>query len=366
MESIAKRYATLKYTFSLTGTLYLLLLLFVFQQFGFSFTLSRFLSKTLTHQFFVIPAYVLIVMVGYYLLEFPLNVCQTFVLERTFNLSNQQFKDWLKDQLKTGLIGYLIAIILASAFYFIMKRFLHSWWLVVSLFWIFFSLVLAKLTPLVIIPLFFKYKQLGDEALKKRIIALAKAMKVRILDVFEIDFSKKTLKANAAFVGWGKSRRVLLADTLKDKYTHDEVGVILAHEFAHYQCGHLIKLISINSLVIILSFYLVYATSGSVLIFFGLDSLWDIATLPIVMMYFVVIGFMLQPFENYISRIFERSADLRALEVTGLKDAFVSMMNKLGNQNLADRNPHPLIKLFFFDHPPIDERISFAQSYKGR
>ena len=363
MGSLAKRYATLKYSFSLAGTLYLVALLFVFQQFGFSVALSRFLLKTLSHQFLIIPAYLLVVMAAYYLLEFPLNVAQTFFLERTFNLSNQQFKDWLKDQLKAGVIGYLIAVILTCAFYFIMRRFLHSWWLVVSLFWIFFSLVLAKLTPIVIIPLFFKYKPLGDEALKKRIVALAEKMKVRILDVFVIDFSKKTLKANAAFVGWGKSRRVLLADTLKDKYSHDEVAVILAHEFAHYQCGHLIKLIIINSIATIASFYLVYATSGGVLAYFGLNSLWDIATLPVVIVYFVVIGFVLQPFQNYASRIFERSADKRALDVTGLKDAFISMMNKLGNQNLADRNPHPLIKMFFFDHPPIDERISFAQGY---
>jgi len=190
---------------------------------------------------------------------------------------------------------------------------------------------------------------------------LAKKMRVKILDCFEIDFSKKTLKANAAFVGWGKTRRVILADTLKDKYSHDEIEVILAHEFAHYRLRHLFKLILTNSLATVLIFYLIFKTNSYVLAVFGLSSLSDLAALPVVLIYFVIFGIVMQPFENYVSRRLERNADRMALLVTGMREAFVSMMDKLAAQNLADRAPHPLIKFFFFDHPPVDERIRMAK-----
>jgi STE24 endopeptidase len=95
---------------------------------------------------------------------------------------------------------------------------------------------------------------------------------------------------------------------------------------------------------------------------FGFTSLLDIAALPIILIYFVIFGIIMQPFENYVSRKLERNADLLALKITGLKEAFISMMDKLSLQNLSDRNPHPIIKFFFFDHPPIDERIALAKS----
>jgi STE24 endopeptidase len=313
----------------------------------------------------------------------PLSFYHSYVLERRFGLSAQKIKDWLKDQVKAGIIFYIIALILVGAFYYILRRFTNYWWLVISLFWIFFSLILAKVIPVVIIPLFFKYKRLSDENLRERIMHLADKMKVnpvrntkaknmknkisngvKILEVFEIDLSSKTLKANAAFVGWGATKRVILADTLKDKYSLDEIEVILAHEFAHYRLRHLLKLILVNSVVIIMSFYLIFRTSFYTLSLFGLSSLSDIATLPLVLIYFVLFGILMQPFENYISRRFERNADKMALKVTGLKEAFISMMGKLSLQNLADRNPHPVIKFFFFDHPPIDERIALARRFQ--
>jgi STE24 endopeptidase len=186
-------------------------------------------------------------------------------------------------------------------------------------------------------------------------------MQVKILDVFEIDFSKKTLKANAAFTGMGKTKRVLLADTLKDKYTHDEILVIMAHEFAHYQLRHIVKLIALNSLVTLGLLYLIFKTSFYTLGIFKLDSLSQLASLPLVFLYFLLFGILFQPLEAFVSRRFEKDADRLALKVTQDKEAFVSLMEKLAAQNLADRNPHPLIKFFSFDHPPIDERIKTAK-----
>jgi len=360
----AKRYSSIKYTLAIIDTSYLLLLLFFFQGLGLSNILAQELSALLVKPYFVVPAYVLIGYIVYYILDFPLNFYESFILEHKFSLSKQKAKDWLNDQIKTGIISYIIFLVLISAFYYILARYTQIWWLVISLFWIFFSLILAKLTPIIIIPLFFKYKKLSDEELRKRIIDLAVKAKVKILDVFEIDFSKKTLKANAAFVGWGATRRVILADTLKGKYTHDEIEVILAHEFAHCKLKHLLKLILANSVVTVILFYLIFKTSGYTLKLLGLSSLSDVAALPLMLIYFVLFAIFTQPLENYISRRLERDADKMALSLTGLKDAFISMMDKLAGQNLSDRNPHPIIKFFFFSHPPVDERIALAKSYR--
>jgi len=238
-----------------------------------------------------------------------------------------------------------------------------QWWLVVSVVWVLFSVVLAKLTPVLIIPLFFKYKKLDDELLRQRIFSLASKMQVRLCNVFEIDFSKKTLKANAAFTGMGRTKRVLLADTLKDKYTYDEIEVILAHEFAHYRLKHIIQLIIVNALATSVLFYLIFRTNLFALSLFKLDSLTQLASLPLVFLYFMLFGIIMQPLEAFISRRFEREADNLALRITNSKEAFISLMEKLAGQNLADRDPHPLIKFFFFDHPPINERIKAAKLF---
>ncbi len=360
----AKEYSSLKYTVAILDTVYLFALLLLFMGFGFSKALAGQLSRLTGNYWVILPLYLFAISILYYVLSFPLNFYSSYILEHKFSLSKQKIADWMKDQVKAGIIGYIISIILLVSFYLILMRFQYSWWWVVSLVWIFFSLILARLTPVVIIPLFFKYKKIEDDVLRHRIMNLADKMKVKILDVFEIDFSKKTLKANAAFVGSGKTRRVILADTLKDKYSDDEIEVILAHEFAHYKLKHLLKLIVINSLATILALYFIFKTSAFVLGLFGLSSLLDIAALPVIIMYLVIFGIIMQPFQNYVSRCLERNADKMALSVTGLKDAFISMMEKLSAQNLADPDPHPVIKFFFFDHPPVNERVNVAKAFE--
>jgi len=354
--SQAKRYSNTKYLLALIEIIFQVAFLIYFLLFGTSDWITLRLSNALPG-FLLLPTYLLALLVIYSIVNLPLSYYASFALEHQFSLSKQKISDWLSDQVKSGIIFYIILLILFEVFYYLLKISPNYWWFIVSMFWIFFSLILAKLTPTILIPLFFKYKKLSDANLRERIIKLAEKMNVKILDVFEIDFSKKTLKANAAFVGWGKSRRVILADTLKDKYSYDEIEIILAHEFAHYKLKHLLKLILINSLATIISFYFIFLTSFVVLSWFGFSSLSDVAAFPIVALYFIIFGIITQPFQNYISRVMETHADQAALKITGLKEAFVSTMNKLADQNLADRSPHPVIKFFFFDHPPIDERI---------
>ena len=124
----------------------------------------------------------------------------------------------------------------------------------------------------------------------------------------------------------------------------------------------MLKLIIVNSLVTLGLFYLIFKTSHYALAVFKLNSLTHLSSLPLVFLYFILFGVIMQPLEALVSRCFERQADSLALKVTANKEAFILVMEKLASQNLADRKPHPLIKFFFFTHPPIDERINLAKN----
>ncbi|MBU1125249.1 MAG: M48 family metallopeptidase, partial [Candidatus Omnitrophica bacterium] len=335
--------------------------LIAFQSLGVSRFLQGFLSRHLNGSIAVLPAYLFLFLLGSYLFCLPLHYYGSFIMEHQFGLSRQSFKDWCRDELKSGALSYIFTLIVVSAFIAVVRYYPGGWWIILAVFWILFHLVVARIVPVLIIPLFFKYSRLTDEVLRNRIFTLAQKMNIPHLDCYRIDFSKKSLKGNAALVGWGKARRVLLADTLQNTYSTDEVEVIIAHEFAHYQSKHLLKLIVINSFICLSLFYLIDLTSVSVVAFFGLASIGEVSALPVVFLYFVLFAVVTQPLGNWVSRRFEREADCRALQATGLRQAFISTMEKLASQNLADRDPHPFIKFFFFDHPPLSERILLAQ-----
>ena len=357
----AKSYSRIKYTLAIADTFYLLAIIVLFLKLGLSTALADFLAAVAKPGYLVFPAYLLVILVLSYLVTFPLNFYRSFILEHKFGLTNQKASAWFIDQLKAGVLSYLIGLILFGAFYYVLRHNPRTWWFIIALFWMCFSLLMAKILPVAIIPLFFKYKRLENTVLRDRIVKLAEGMRLKLLDVFEIDFSKKTLKANAAFLGWGRTRRVILADTLKDKYSYDEIEVILAHEFAHYRMKHLWKLILVNAVTTLFLFYFIFVTNAGFLNFFAFASLENTAVFPLIIMYMTIFGIIMQPLENFLSRRFEKNADIAALKATRMKEAFISMMDKLSDQNLSDRDPHPLIKFFFFDHPPTAERIKIAE-----
>lgn len=358
----SKGYSRLTYIFEIAGTCYTVAVLLLFVSSGISRLLALYVRSLCPGTYTAIPLYLLGAYCFYWFFELPLVFYRSFVLEHRFALSSQGLWSWFLNHLKSSGIFYLIALVYIEALYILYAMFPSFWWLAFSLFWIFSGIVLAKITPLVILPLFFSHSRCSDEKLRKRIQDLAVRMGVGMLEVFEINFSTMTHKANAAFVGMGKTKRVLLADNLKGKYSEDEITVILAHEFAHYKLRHMLQMMALGAALIVIFSYFVFKANGQVLAFFGFVSLGDIAAMPIIFACLVIFSFFAQPLSNLISRRLERDADRLALQVTGLGDAFISMLDKLSAQNLSNRNPHPLIKFFFFDHPPIDERIAMARA----
>lgn len=358
MEDKAKRYAAIKYKLALTDIIYTLFLLIMLQASPLAYTLKTGLSG-ITNQFLVTGLYSFCILLIYNILSFPLSIYGSFVVEHRFNLSNQKIHFWFLDYIKGSILSLLVFVILIEGFFFFIRTYPASWWWMSAVFWIFLSIVIARLFPIIVIPLFFKYKKLQNEDLRTRILALAAKMKVKILDVFEIDFSKKSLKANAAFVGLGKSKRVLLTDTLlSGSFLPEEIEVILAHEFAHYRFRHLIKMVAVNAALTVLIFYAFFLLGQSVI------DVTDIANLGAWLFLFMLFHIVITPFTNWMQRVMEKNADGAAIKATGNPGFFISMMGKLADQNLSERKPPLWAKILFYDHPPIDERIKSAESLR--
>jgi len=233
-----------------------------------------------------------------------------------------------------------------------------------ALFWVFFTIVLSRIIPTFIIPLFYKYKPLQDNELRKRLIGLAGKANVKVLDTYEIDFSKKTKKANAALVGLGKSRRIILADNLVKDFSHEEIEVVIAHEIGHHKLLHMWKMLFFGGGVAFLIFYIADSVLTNSLHMLGASAIYDIEIFPFFCLILSAFSILLMPIQNEFSRKIERSADGFALKITGNKEGFISLMKKLAEKNLADFKPNKIIEFIFYDHPSISNRIEFAEEFQ--
>lgn len=298
--------------------------------------------------------------VCYYLIMLPLNFFEGFIIEHKFDLSNQGLSNWLKDDIKKSLISSAIFFFIIEMFYVIARSLPDTWWAACALFWVGFSIVFTKLFPVLIIPVFYKYTVLAKPGLRSRILKLSDFFAIKVMDIFEIDFSKNTKKSNAALVGWGKTRRVILADNLVNQFSEDEVEVVVAHEMAHSKLHHIWKIIVLNALSTTLSFFLLSKILAPIANVSGAAGPFDVSILPFIFLWLVVYGFIMMPLGNFISRKMETNADKMAIEATGLKGPFVTLMEKLGEKNLSDPAPSPLVEFLFYDHPPISKRIALA------
>jgi STE24 endopeptidase len=181
--------------------------------------------------------------------------------------------------------------------------------------------------------------------------------------VFEWKLSEKSKKANAALVGLGNTRRIILSDTLLEQFREDEVEAVLAHEFGHHVHRHLLQGIAAQAVATFLGFYLVDVALFRLSHFFGYAGLADYANLPLLALVATALSLLLLPAVNAHSRAMERQADAYALQTIASKSAFVSSMEKLAALNLAERKPHPWIEFIFHSHPSIEKRVAFAENF---
>src|SRR5262245_61290639 len=294
----------------------------------------------------------------------PLAFRNGFVLERRYQLSNERFGAWLRDQAKSFAIGLLLGGGAASLVYALIRFSPERWWLSAG---IAFALVIVGLTnvaPLLLLPLFYSVKPLARDALRARLLALADRAGARVLGAYEWGLGDKTKKANAALAGIGGTRRILVSDTMLAEYSDDEIEVVLAHEIAHHVHGDIWKGIAFESGLLVLGFYLASVVLRAAAPAAGLNGVDDVAGLPLLLLAAGAVSVVMVPVAHAMSRAFERSADRFALTLTRNPNAFISAMRRLAAQNLAEEHPSRVVQWLFYSHPPIRERIAAAQAFK--
>lgn len=299
-----------------------------------------------------------------HVVEFPFGVYQGYRLEHRYGVSNERFTHWLRDHLKAAVVGGSLAVLGASVIYWTLRWNATWWWALSAAVFTVASLVLAQLAPVLLLPLFYVVSPLDRPALVERLLALASRAGTRVLGVYEWALSAHTKKANAALTGLGKTRRILLSDTLLAAYTDDEIEVVLAHELSHHVHHDLWRSLAMQSLVLVAGFLLAHLALTSLAAPLGLRGMDDPAGLPLLLLVAGVWGFVSRPMANAMSRRHERRADRYALELTGRPDAFIAAMKRLGQQNLAEERPPAIVQWFFYSHPPIRERVEAARAWR--
>jgi STE24 endopeptidase len=288
-----------------------------------------------------------------------------FRLERRFELSTQRFRAWLWDEVKGFLVGLALATVVVELLYFTIRQWPQNWWLLAWALFMVLFVVLAQLAPVVLFPIFYKFEPLENEDLRRRLVVLSERAGTRVRGVYRWKLSEKSKKANAALTGLGATRRIILADTLLDNYTSDEIEAVLAHELGHHVHRHILKSILVQAGITLFGFWaanwaLHYAVDHHLFEFVQVS---DFADLPLMALVATVLSFLLMPALNAYSRYNERQADRYAFESIASVEPFISSMNKLAEQNLAERTPAQWVEWFFHSHPSISRRLAAAAEW---
>ena len=358
----ARDYARIRYHLLLIDLALGFAFLAVFQWSGASLAVARWWSQRLAPEPLQIAGYLAAFGLAYYLVMLPLHVYGSFVLEHRFALSRMTLKDWWIREAKRSALSAVVGTMLVEGLYALLRHAPATWPLWATVGWVGFSIVMARVFPTVILPIFYKTTRLHDDALVQRLLDLCRRAGLSALGVFRFDLGAETRKANAALAGLGRTRRVLLSDTLLAEFPPGEIEGVLAHELAHHRYRHISKLLAISAVGSWIAFLLTDAAVRRWTGPLGLAGLSDIAGFPMLMLWLSVLGLLGLPLQNGLSRYFEWQADRFAVELTRQQPgAFASALRRLAQLNLADPAPPHWIEWMFYDHPAITKRIKAAE-----
>jgi STE24 endopeptidase len=293
------------------------------------------------------------------LVKSPLDFYSEFVLEHRYGLSNEKFAGWIFRKMKGALVGEILGIVVLLAFYFLLVNFPRSWWLIFAVFFFLFQILIAQLFPTLILPLFYKLKPIENDELHSRLESLVERFGYRMRGVFSFDLSRETKKANAALTGLGKTRKIIISDTLLENFSGDEIEVVMSHELGHLVKHHMMKGILVSAAVSLLGFYIMAQVYSVYTAGVGLP-LNSLEAIPFLALIVTLFGIVAMPLGNFYSRKIEHEADMFAISSTGKRKEFAESMRKLGKLNMTPENPPVWIEKIFFSHPSIGSRIRSA------
>jgi STE24 endopeptidase len=314
------------------------------------------IASLIKNRFLIWLGYFGILAVGWEGLTFPFSVGH-HLLEKKYGLSKQSYPSWLWDKAKGLGLGAVLGTLVFGFLYLSIQWFGSYWWAAAATFLVSFSIVLAQLAPVLLIPIFFKLKPMAEGPLKERLLNLCTRYGVEVKDVYHLGLGEKTEKGNAAFVGLGKTKRILIGDTLYEKYQPEEVEAVFAHELGHQVHNDLWKGIFFSAFWIYFSFFLADKLAQAFRPPLGPESLLNPSH---VLVFFIALSLIQLPIgvvQAGFSRYRERMADEFAAGKTGSGLLLAQALEKLTFQNYSLFHPHPVLEFLQHSHPAPWRRI---------
>ncbi len=305
-----------------------------------------------------------VIVVGFTLayesISLPVSVWTTFSHEKKWGFSTETPKGFVADELKGLVVGVVLEFVIFGVLFWVIRE-VDMWWLWGWLAFFVIMVGLAMLFPIVLMPIFNKFTPLEDEALNRRIRDIVEGAGMKLSGVQVMDASKRTRKDNAFFAGIGKTRRVVIFDNLLEQ-PHEVIGSIVAHELGHWRRRHIARSVAVATVTTLLLFGVLYAVSrwDALLDLLDIPSLGEPEALPLILVVFTVVQSVTGIVQAWMSRAFERQADLDSLELTKDYDAFVETHRGLSTRNLSDLVPS-WFKYIRASHPPAAERLQLGK-----
>ena len=298
----------------------------------------------------------------------PFELYDTFVLEKKYGFSTITWRLWITDLIKSLILSAIIMTIMISAFMAFIYYLPASWWFWAWLFFTLFEIILLWLYPVLIAPLFNKFEPIKDEELREKINALMDKVGLKTKGIYQVDEGKRSKHTNAYFTGIGKTKRIVLYDTLLASHTPDEIVAVLAHEVGHWKKKHILKQLSFMVIASLVLLYFVYLIVNWSFLYsaFGLKVTPVYAGLFLVSLYLSSAGYFLSPIGAAVTRRYEREADKAAWELTGTSGPMINALKRLAKDNLTNLHPHPLYVWFYYSHPPLIERIEYLRAMDNK
>ena len=359
----ARSYQRVKLTISIVSMALNVVIPLVFLLSGGSEAIRNLAEGWTSSAALVVVLFLLVTGIGFQIIEFPLEMYSGFIVEKQFGLSKISIGSWMYDWLKGTLLQSLLLVALISGMYWLLRSQPDIWWLWAAIGATILVIILMALVPVLLMPLFYKFEPIPEGELKGRLFDLADQIGTHVQGIYVWHLGDKTSKANAAVTGWGRTRRIIISDTLIESNSIEEIEVVMAHELGHHVRWDVWKMLAVSTALIFISFFVIDLALSAWIDSLGLRSIDDIAGLPLVLIVGAGVSLVALPISNWLSRKAETAADLYALNLTGMRDEFISAMNKLGDQNLSQKSPNAIVEFLFHSHPSIQHRIDRANSW---
>jgi STE24 endopeptidase len=362
-ELLAKEYDTVNNRLFLVQIVVLCGLLALFQFSGASQALADGLVRRFGEGLWFVSnaVYVLVSVFGFAACMTPFSFYSGHVLERHYELTDETTGEWLGDFIKSLGIDLVLAVILFSVIYALLRWIPAWWWLAASVFYILFTVVITGVAPAFIMPFFYELEPLQDGDLTRAIQSMMDEAGIAVSGVFKWVGEEKAETAQAVFAGFGKNKRMILSDTLLSGYTPDEILAVVAREVGHHKNRDTLRLTFTSSVLALVGFYVAHLCLVRLTGVVGVEHIYDIAAAPLFIFSLFIFSLISMPFSNMQSRRLEYAADAYAVEQTGGADALVSAFEKLADQSLSNKEPAPWVEFLLHSHPSLARRIKRVQ-----